>query len=324
MTTPPLASRVALVTGGGMGIGRWEALHLARAGARVVVNDLGVRDADAAHRVVAEIVAAGGEAIADTHDVAESDAARAMVNSAVERFGRIDIVVNNAGMGVRGRLETLDDAAWAQVIAVNLTGHFNVVRSALPHLRAQRSGVIVNTSSDSGTGAFGGAAYAAAKEAIIGFTRALAWEVARDDILCVAIRPRAFDGTLPMPDKFAQFQAFEQRTGVPMVGTHPFAQNCFPRGEEVGRVVAWLARGEAMALNGRVLQVGGGEIGLWAEPAVERSLLRAEEWDAAALDAALPLLMAGVRDPRAALNNADWREMTTRRVTRANPAGDQA
>lgn len=321
MSGLPLAGRVALVTGGGMGIGRWEALHLARAGARVVVNDLGVRDPEAAPKVVAEIIAAGGDAIADSHDVADADAAGEVVKSALERFGRIDIVVNNAGMGVRGRLETLDDAAWSQVIAVNLTGHFNIVRAALPHLRAQRSGVIVNTSSDSGTGTFGGAAYAAAKEAVVGFTRALAWEVARENILCVAIRPRAFDGTLPMPDKFAQFQAFEQRTGMPMVGTHPFAHNCFPRGEEVGQVVAWLARGQAMALNGRVLQIGGGEIGLWAEPVVERRLMRADGWDADALDEAAPTLLAGVSDPRAVLSDADWRELTTRQVTRSDQGG---
>lgn len=324
MSPGPLSGRVALVTGGGMGIGRWEALHLARAGAQVVVNDLGVRDPEAARNVVAEIVAAGGKATADTNSVADPDAARAMIDTAITSFGRIDIVVNNAGMGVRGRLEALDDATWAHVIAVNLTGPFNIVRAALPHLRAQGSGVIVNTSSDAGTGTFGGAAYAAAKEAVVGFTRALAWEVARDNILCVAIRPRAFDGTLPMPDKFAQFQAFERRSGQPMVGTHPFAQNGFPQGEEVGQVVAWLARGKAMALNGRVLQIGGGEIGVWAEPHVERSLLRAEGWDAAALDAAAPGFLADLHDPRATLSNADWHELTTRRVTRRDTGAGPA
>ena len=142
-----LQGKVALVTGGGRGVGRGIALALAEAGASVVVNDLGATlDGQAsgeqpAHEVVAAIQAAGGQALVDGGSVAEWNAAHKMVEAAVERFGRIDIVVNNAGILRDVMFHRMSEPDWDAVIAVHLKGCFNVSRAAATHFKAQGSGV---------------------------------------------------------------------------------------------------------------------------------------------------------------------------------------
>ncbi|MSO78593.1 MAG: SDR family NAD(P)-dependent oxidoreductase [Acidimicrobiia bacterium] len=190
--------RVAIVTGAGRGIGRAYALLLADRGASVVVNDLGGSidgvgsDAGPASDVVAEIVGAGGAAIENTSDVADVGGAQALVELAVERFGRIDILINNAGIVRWAGLPEADADNLASTLAVHVGGSFNTTRAAWPHMVEQSYGRIVMTGS---TGMFGlptNLSYAAAKAAVIGLTRSINTAGAKHDILINVIAPAAF------------------------------------------------------------------------------------------------------------------------------------
>jgi NAD(P)-dependent dehydrogenase (short-subunit alcohol dehydrogenase family) len=194
-----LDGKVAIVTGAGGGIGRAEALLFAREGAKVVVNDLGgARDGSgageaAASAVVAEIVAAGGHAVASYDSVATSDGAAAIVKAAVDAFGRVDVLVNNAGILRDKTLLKMEEAMWDAVIAVHLKGTFLCTKAAAKQMVAQGGGGrIVNTTSVSGMmGNFGQANYAAAKAGIYGFTRTAAAELQKHRITVNAVAPIA-------------------------------------------------------------------------------------------------------------------------------------
>lgn len=182
-----LRGRVAIVTGAGRGIGAAEAAGLAEEGAAVVVVD---RD-DSAYSVASEIAASGGEAVGVVADVTSMADAQLIVDTALDAFGGLDIVVNNAGILRDGLLHKMQEDDWDDVLRVNLRGHFTVTRAALPVLRERRWGRIINTASESGLGTSGSTNYAASKEGVIGFTRSLAREVAKFGITVNAIRPRA-------------------------------------------------------------------------------------------------------------------------------------
>ncbi|MFZ5475576.1 MAG: SDR family NAD(P)-dependent oxidoreductase [Myxococcota bacterium] len=192
-----LDGKVVLVTGAGNGIGRAHALALAREGARVVVNDLGgARDgtgasSSAAEAVVAEIVAMGGDAVANADSVTDPAGCERMVKAALERWGRLDGVVNNAGILRDKSFVKLTEAEWDVVIAVHLKGTFNVCKAAVPALQAQ-GGAIVNTSSISGlVGNFGQSNYAAAKAGIYGLTRVLSMELRKSGVTANCVAPIA-------------------------------------------------------------------------------------------------------------------------------------
>ncbi|MYE02608.1 MAG: SDR family NAD(P)-dependent oxidoreductase, partial [Alphaproteobacteria bacterium] len=173
-----LDGRVAIVTGAGRGIGRGHALLLASEGARVVVNDYGGSQGGEldgqsapADEVVAAIKDAGGDAVANYDSVADMAAGERMVQQALDSFGRLDILINNAGI-LRDRMVfNMTEEEWDVVVDVHLKGHFTVTKFASQVFRQQRSGRIVNTSSESGLGNMGQANYAAAKEGIVGLTR---------------------------------------------------------------------------------------------------------------------------------------------------------
>jgi NAD(P)-dependent dehydrogenase (short-subunit alcohol dehydrogenase family) len=203
--------RVAVVTGAGAGLGRSYARHLAARGAKVLVNDLGVsRDGSGADRrpaeeVAAEIRAAGGEAVANFDDVATAGGGRSIVESAVEAFGRLDVLIHNAGV-IRDRtLLKMEEADWDVVGAVHLRGAYCVARPALARMKETGYGRIVFTSSISGTlGNFGQCNYAAAKMGLLGFANALKLEADRHDVKVNVIVPaaatRMTEGVFPEED----------------------------------------------------------------------------------------------------------------------------
>lgn len=190
--------QVAIVTGAGHGLGRSHALALAERGARVVVNDLGgARDGTgsssaAADAVVAEIEAAGGEAIADGADVSDADAVDAMVDAAIEKWGRVDILINNAGILRDKSFANMEQADFDLVVKVHLTGTAICTKAVWAHMREQNYGRIVVTSSSSGLyGNFGQANYGAAKLGVVGLMNTLRTEGAKYDIRVNALAPVA-------------------------------------------------------------------------------------------------------------------------------------
>ncbi|WP_431906692.1 SDR family oxidoreductase [Amycolatopsis thermoflava] len=253
--------RVVIVTGAGRGIGRAHALAFAAEGARVVVNDVGVAlDGSAtgdgpAAQVVAEIEALGGEAVANTDDVADWAGARALIGTAVERFGRLDVLVNNAGF-VRDRmLVNLGEAEWDAVIRVHLKGHFAPLRHAAEYWRAEAkagrtpSARVINTSSGAGLlGSVGQSNYSAAKAGIAGLTVVAAAELQRYGVTVNAIAPSArtrmteevFAATMARPDE--GFDAMAP--------------------ENVSPLVVWLGSEESAGVTGRVFEVEGGKVSL--------------------------------------------------------------
>ncbi len=194
MTTPvpPTApvrfdGRVAIVTGAGRGLGREHALLLAARGAQVVVNDVSAQHAEA---TAAEIVAAGGQAVPDTHSVADPNDAQAIVRTAISSFGALHIVLNNAGRGgPTGTIEQTTDEQVHTIVSTHLIGSFNVTRAAWPILREQRFGRVLLTASGSALGAAGMPAYSMAKAGLYGLTRALAVEGAPHGITANALLP---------------------------------------------------------------------------------------------------------------------------------------
>jgi len=239
--------RVAIVTGAGGGLGREHALLLGARGARVLVNDIGGVDAEAQQGASAEqtaeaIRSAGGEAVADTHSVASSDGGRAIVEGALERYGRVDIVVHNAGVGrVAPRFEDLSDDQLDLMLKTHLYGAFNVLRPAWRQMKQQGYGRIVNTSSATALGVDDSWDYPAAKGALVSLTRCLALTGARHGIKANAIMPMAFT---PMA---AQIPNEDLRNW--MAVTFPAAH--------VAPTVALLAHEDAPC-NGECFSVGGG------------------------------------------------------------------
>ena len=202
MTTPTdqvgFDGKVAIITGAGGGLGRQHALLLASRGALVVINDLGGSvdgtgsDKGAAEHVVDEIKALGGEAVADTNSVATPEGGAAIVQSAIDAFGKIDIVINNAGILRDKAFHNMTPDLVDPVLAVHLKGAFNVTQAAWPYLREQKFGRVISTSSAAGIfGNFGQANYGAAKMGLVGFTRVLAVEGAKYNITANAIAPLA-------------------------------------------------------------------------------------------------------------------------------------
>lgn len=246
--------KVAIITGAGGGLGKQHALSLAKRGALVVVNDLGGAvdgsgsDATAAQLVVDEIKAAGGEAVANTDSVATPEGGEAIVQTALDAFGRIDIVVNNAGILRDGMLWKLTDEDYAAVIDVHAGGTYRFTRAAVPQFREQGGGRIINVTSYTGLhGNLGQANYAIAKAGIIGFTKTAAKELARFNITVNAISPNA---ETRMVASIPEGRRREIAATIPM--------GRFGAPSEMAAAVAFLASDEAGYITGVVLPVDGG------------------------------------------------------------------
>ncbi len=276
-----LKDRVAIVTGAGRGIGRGEALLLAQEGAAVVVNDFGGTaggeggEQTPAEQVVQEIKAAGGQAVANYDNVVLFETGEKLVQQAIDTFGRLDIVVNNAGI-LRDRMVfNMSEEEWDAVIAVHLKGHFNLTRHACVAFRQQRSGVIVNTSSESGLGNMGQVNYSAAKEGIVGLTRTTARDMGRYGVRCNAVRPRAAT-RLTISDEMREAAA---RGGA--AGMTPEMLQAFERAnppEAIAPMVVWLCTDEAANVNGRTFLVVGNQIGLYSEPEIVADIRSDHGW----------------------------------------------
>jgi 3-oxoacyl-[acyl-carrier protein] reductase len=284
------AGQVAIVTGAGRGIGREEAMLLAREGAKVVVNDLGTgadgvgNDESVAQAVVDEIRSFGGIAVANHDNVATMEGGARIVKSALDSFRRLDVLINNAG-NVRPRIiYNMSEEDFDSVIAVHLKGCFTTIRHAAPIFREQRSGVILNTSSESGLGHLGQASYSAAKEGVVGFTRTIARDLGRYGVRCNAIRPRAAT-RLGSEQAVEAMLRIQQTYNVGAMGERQIDRSFLEtKPEQVAALAVWLCSDAASNVNGRTFQVGGDEVGLYAEPEVIRSLYRQGGWDLDSLD----------------------------------------
>jgi 3-oxoacyl-[acyl-carrier protein] reductase len=244
--TQELSGRVAIVTGAGRNIGRAIALALADGGAAVVVNARSnVQEAKA---VAGEIERAGGKAFAVTADVADADAVASMVKDAASRFGRIDILVNNAAVRAEQAIETMTLAEWRAVTAVILDGAFNCVKACLPHLKRSGAGAIVNIGGISAhTGAARRPHVVTAKAGLVGFTRALAHELAADNIRVNTVTP----GLMATPRPAGQPEPQHHALVRSLVGR---------RGEpaDIAAAVRFLCGPGAGFVTGQNIQVNGG------------------------------------------------------------------
>ncbi|HEX6343500.1 SDR family oxidoreductase [Umezawaea sp.] len=274
------ADRVVVVTGAGRGIGRAHALAFAAAGARVVVNDV---SAEAAHAVAAEI---GSRAVVNTDDVADWDGAGRLVRTALESFGGLDVLVNNAGFLRDRMLVTMSEQEWDDVVRVHLKGHFAPLRHAAAYWRAVAKaggavdGRVVNTSSGAGLlGSVGQGNYSAAKAGIAGLTLVAAAELGRYGVTVNAIAPAA--RTRMTESTFASTMA------APESGFDAMAP------ENVAPLVVWLGSAESADVTGRVFEVDGGRIAVaqgWRHgPEVDKGA----RWEPAELGPVVRRLLSG-------------------------------
>ena len=281
-----MEGKVVVVTGAGGGIGRGIALAMAAAGARVVANDLGVSltgegaDAGPAQRVVDEIAAAGGQAVASTDSVSTWAGAHRIVQCALDHFGRIDAVVNNAG-NLRDRMfHKMNEEEWRSVIDVHLHGSFFVSRAAANHFRDQEGGAYVHMTSTSGLiGNFGQANYSAAKLGIVGLSKSIALDMARYKVRSNCIAPFAWSRmTDSIPATTPAEQARVERMKKMEAG-------------KIAPMAVFLASDAAEAVNAQVFAVRANEIMLMGQSRPLRSVHMSEGWTPEAVaEVAIPAM----------------------------------
>ncbi|MDR7152717.1 NAD(P)-dependent dehydrogenase (short-subunit alcohol dehydrogenase family) [Hydrogenophaga palleronii] len=284
--------KVVVVTGAGGGIGRDIALAMAREGAKVVVNDIGAsvsgegNDAGPAQAVVNEIKDLGGEAVANTDSVSDATSAGRIVQTALDAFGRIDVIVNNAGI-LRDRFfhkMSLDE--WDAVIKVHLYGAFHVSRAAAPHFKEQTSGNYIHMTSTSGLiGNFGQANYAAAKMGVAALSKSIALDMQKFNVRSNCISPFAWSrmiGSIPTdtPEEQARVERIKQMTPA-----------------KIAPLAVALASDASVQTNGQIFGVRNNEIFLFSQPRPIRSVHRGEGWTPQSVAShALPAMQASYFD----------------------------
>lgn len=280
--------KVVIVTGAGGGIGRAIALLMAARGAKVVVNDIGTSvsgegsHAGPAQQVVNEINAAGGSAVANADSVADATSADRLVECAMDTFGRIDCVVNNAGI-LRDRFfHKMSPEEWDAVLKVHLYGSFHVSRAAATHMKEQQAGSFVHMTSTSGLiGNYGQANYAAAKMGIVGLSKIIALDMQKFNVRSNCISPFAWSrmvGSIPTdtPEQQARVDKVKQMTP-----------------DKIAPLALYLASDAAHAVNGQVFVVRNNELMLMSQPRPLRTVQRTEGWTPESIaDHAMPALSA--------------------------------
>ena len=287
-----LKDKVGIVTGSGRGIGRGIALLMAAEGASMVVNDLGGAvdgsgvSSSPADEVVSEIIAAGGTAVANYDSVATMDGGENIVKTAIDNFGRLDIVVTPAGI-LRDRMVfNMTEQEWDDVIAVHLKGTFTVTKFACILFRQQRSGCIITFSSTSGLyGNSGQANYGAAKDGIAGYTRGIARDMGRYGVRVNSISPGANSRmTATVPQSARDIRA---ASGM-QAAARPQTMQLRREPEDIAPFVTWLASDKAEGVNGQVFHVTGGEVSLMNNPEAVRTLTKEGRWSVDEIGAMFP------------------------------------
>jgi len=296
-----LKGKVAVVTGSGRGIGRVIALALAAEGAKVIVNDPGVAldgtgtDKAVADEVVEEIRGMGGEAVANYDSVGSMEGGERVIKTAVENFGRLDILVNCAGILRDRMIWNMTEEEWDAVINTHLKGHFACTKAACLVMRQQRSGRIINISSTSGLhGNAGQANYSCAKAGITGFTKSCALALGRYGITVNAVCPAAatrMTATIP-PDRLRQLMA---QRGVQFPGDTPMEElykMMLGDPEDVPPIIVYLASDEAADINGQIFGASGGRISLYAPWTEAKTITKEGRWSIEELRETVPKTLA--------------------------------
>ena len=288
-----LKDKVGIVTGSGRGIGRGVAMLMAAEGAKMVVNDLGGavdgsgNSSSPADDVVDEIKAAGGDAVANYDSVSTMEGGENIVKTAIDNFGKLDIVVTPAGI-LRDRMVfNMTEQEWDDVIAVHLKGTFTVTKFACILFRQQRSGNIITFSSTSGLyGNSGQANYGAAKDGIAGYTRAIARDMGRYGVRVNSISPGANSRmTATVPQSARDIRA---SSGISGAASQQPKLELRREPEDIAPFVTWLASDKADGVNGQVFHVTGGEVSLMNNPEVARTITTQGRWSVDEIGAMFP------------------------------------
>lgn len=296
-----LQDKVAIVTGSGQGIGKAIAYALAREGAKVITNNRkpGTEGGDA-ESTAKEIKDAGGEALPFFGDVGKFDIAEALIKFAVDNFGKIDALVNNAGADAPRMIWNMSEEEWDKCVNSYLKSTFNCTRHAARIMRERKWGRIVNITSDAWLGTVGHANYGAAKAGIVGFTRAVAREMGRYGVTCNAVSPEAATRFTLAPDVV---EGIRKRYEAGLITKERFDEiMSMPPPECVAPLIAYLCTDAAANINGQVFRAAGGEVAIYSEPVRAKVIYKDYKkdglWEVSELVAIVPkTLLAGYINP---------------------------